>query len=231
MPIVPETGSHVRQGRLRGGFGTAAAAALLTAGIFLLIPYLELLAKSAAGRMKLRTVEPVHVASPPPRPVERAYRLRADARSVPRPRLHEPLPKLIPVRANLNLELVLGDVRGDYDLDFDIVSPDRFADLGALVFEIEQVDEPPQPIAQLRPMYPPAARMRRLEGEVEVVFVVRADGTTSDLEVLSSQPGDFFVNATLQAIRHWRFRPGTFDGEPVAVRVQQKIVFRMEEAW
>ena len=207
---------------------TVLSAAFLTAVLFLMIPYLELLTKRPVSSLKPLAVEPVRLPPPPRPPQERVYEDRNDTKRVPRPRLRRAAPTLIPVRANLNLELVLGDVRGDFALDFDIAAPDLVRDLGNMVFELAQVDEPPRPLVRLQPIYPPAARIREIQGEVEVEFVVNADGTTAGLEVVSALPGDVFVNAALRAIRLWRFQPGTRNGEPVAVRVRQKVSFRIQ---
>jgi protein TonB len=224
------TGSLASRPRGVWGFGTGAAALLLTAGLFLLIPYLELLAKPPSRPLAVRTIESVRLPPPPTPPPERIYESRAETRQAPRPSLQPRRANLIPVRTAVNLELVLGDVRGDFDLDFDIAATDLVGELGGMVFELEQVDDPPRALVRLQPVYPPGARMRGIEGEVQVEFVVQPDGTTAGLEVVSSRPGELFVPAALRAIRRWRFRPGTQDGKAVAVRVRQKVTFQVRGA-
>jgi protein TonB len=70
--------------------------------------------------------------------------------------------------------------------------------------------------------------MRKLEGWVVVEFVVGADGTTRDLTVVSSQPGELFTAAAERAIRRWRFAPGSKGGQAVAARVRQKVEFKLD---
>ena len=66
------------------------------------------------------------------------------------------------------------------------------------------------------PVYPRAARRRGLTGSVEINFSIRADGSTGNIEVLSSRPGDIFVSSATKAVSKWRFEP---PGEVVTAQV------------
>jgi len=46
-----------------------------------------------------------------------------------------------------------------------------------------------------------------------------------DVRVLSSEPAGLFDDAAIQAVRQWTYTPATYEGEPVATRVTQPIVF------
>lgn len=65
-------------------------------------------------------------------------------------------------------------------------------------------------IKKVEPQYPPIARTARLEGSVVVDAVIRRDGTVSDVTVLSST-SRMFEQACIDAVRQWRFTPGSQD--------------------
>ena len=136
---------------------------------------------------------------------------------------------MLPLNLAMNLDLALGDVGGDFDLDFGIAAPALSAATEDLVFELSDLDEPPRPLVRLRPIYPAQARMRQIEGAVVLEFVVRRDGKASDIKVVTAFPGDTFNDAAIRAVKRWRFTPGSRSGEPVPARVRQKISFKLEE--
>ncbi|HET8552922.1 MAG TPA: energy transducer TonB [Gammaproteobacteria bacterium] len=84
----------------------------------------------------------------------------------------------------------------------------------------------PVPVHIVPPEYPAAAARRNTDGYVVVAFTVTADGSTSDIQVVSSSPRDIFDAAARAAVAHWRFQPYRIDGKPASVRVQQRIEFK-----
>jgi protein TonB len=46
--------------------------------------------------------------------------------------------------------------------------------------------------------------------------------------VLKSEPAGTFDDAAVRAVRGWRFQPATYQGQPVAVRVEQRLAFDLE---
>jgi len=201
-------------------------AAALTICIFLLLPFLETLTAPPAQDLSLRSADTAVLAPPPPPPPPRA---RADTRPPPpKPELELRRQRLTPLQAAMNLTMAMGDIGGDFALDFGLSSDALGDQMERLVFELGELDEPPRPLARLQPLYPVQARMRRIEGAVTVEFVVARDGSVRDIEVVSAEPGDLFVNSAVRAVRNWRFTPGTRDGRAVAARVRQRITFRLE---
>ena len=216
--IAISRGTRVRAGGL---------AALMTLAIFVSVPAVEFLSplhRRANRMLELRRVDALPPPPPPP-PVERREPLRQE---VPRPRLAEPRPR-IPLQAVLSLDLNLGDIGGDFDVSFAVASPDLLGQVERYIFEISEIDAPPQPVARMRPQYPPMARMRSIEGTVDVEFVVGADGTVSAAAVTHSEPPGVFDDAALRAVKRWTFQPGTKDGVPVDVRVRQRLQFELEK--
>lgn len=65
-------------------------------------------------------------------------------------------------------------------------------------------------IKKVEPRYPPIAQTARLEGNVVVDAVIRKDGSVSNVTVLSSS-NKMFEQACVDAVRQWRFTPGSQD--------------------
>ncbi|ROU07850.1 TonB family protein [Lysobacter enzymogenes] len=63
----------------------------------------------------------------------------------------------------------------------------------------------PRLIADASPRYPSVAITRKLEGSVEVAFIIQPDGSTGAARVLSSQPAGVFDEAALAAVARLRF--------------------------
>ena len=83
------------------------------------------------------------------------------------------------------------------------------------------------PLTMLPPQYPPSARMRRIEGWVDMLFTVNADGSVSDPVITDSEPPNVFDRAATDAARRWRFRPVTQDGEAIDTLAQIHINFSL----
>ncbi len=213
----------------RWTLSSVVAAATLTLGVFLALPYLERLSHVSHERIEPVRVDTAKVVAPPPLPPPPEEVRRVDRkRRAPKPRLATVRKMKLPVSLAMNLDLTLGDGRGDFDLAFPLAG-DVAEDLAQTTFSLADLDDPPRPVMRLRPLYPPHARMRRIEGYVEIEFTVFADGEVGDVLVVDSEPGDTFVGAAVRAVKRWRFQPGTLDGEAVAVRVRQKVRFTLEE--
>jgi protein TonB len=202
-------------------------AATFTLATFVVLPYVESMAPTGAPAGQLIGAHTVDLPAPPP-PRHTEPRREVKTPKPPRPKLAEEKQKL-PLSVSLNLDLAIGDVGGDFDLDFELVTSRLLHDTADLVFEPADLDRMPRATVQLRPTYPPQARMRKIEGMVRLEFVVGTDGKTSDIRVVSSTADGMFDGAAVRAAKRWRFDPGTKDGKAVPVRVRQKILFRLDE--
>ncbi|NCC49758.1 MAG: energy transducer TonB, partial [Spartobacteria bacterium] len=146
----------------------------------------------------------------------------------PKPRLRETRRQRTLQPPALRLDMPIGYVGGDFNVAFDINEAALSDQIHDLIFELGDLDEPPRPLTRLKPIYPPQARMRRLEGWVELEFVVLADGTVDDIQRVAEYPEALFTDSAIRAARQWRFIPGSKDGDAVAVRVRQKVTFKVE---
>ena len=205
----------------------ALPAALCTAGIFLLLPMVDLVSQKGSNRIRVLPVDSLRAPAPPPPVLERPpVRTEPPAFTPPLPRLSAPLRRL-PLRALLTVNLAQASGGGQFDAGFmlsDAVGPG----LEELVFALNEIDEAPIPLVRFEPAYPARARADRIEGEVELEFVVTAAGEVSQVEVVSSRPGSMFNAAAIRAVEGWTFKPGVRGGEKVAVRVRQKVSFNLQ---
>lgn len=89
-------------------------------------------------------------------------------------------------------------------------------------------EEAVPPVALDRPMppYPDGARRSGVQAEVVARVVVDEDGSVSAVEILRGHPD--FDALVREALRHWRFRPATVDGQALAVYQIVRVPFRLE---
>ncbi len=221
-------------GRRHAGSAVASAVAM-TALTFLLVPAVEQV-RSTSPAFRLASdfvlmptpsspVLPPVPAPPPPAPPPRSPPL-------PLPRLEEERrPSSVSGIPDFHVALnnLDGVVRaGRFDIRLaHVYGPERKA-APEVLFDMSDLDRPPQPLVRLLPPYPPRAQFQRLEGTVTVEFVVTAEGTTRDGVVIDAEPRGIFEKAVLRAVRNWRFAPGWRAGKPVAVRVRQTVRFQFE---
>jgi len=84
----------------------------------------------------------------------------------------------------------------------------------------------PSVLVKVEPQYSREARLVKFQGTVLVQATIQADGSVGDVRVQRSLGLGLDVKA-VEAVRQWRFQPGTKDGAPVAVRAQIEINFRL----
>ncbi len=99
------------------------------------------------------------------------------------------------------------------DIDVMIPNPDAPPDSGPSVDDSMAASM--APISSVRPVYPPAARTLRAEGEVRLRLFVRTDGTVDHATVEAcTHPGLGFETAALAAVKQWRYEPTAARGAP-----------------
>lgn len=82
-------------------------------------------------------------------------------------------------------------------------------------------------LVRIPPEYPAHARMRRIQGYVDVEFTVDAEGRVRNASVVNADPPGVFDRAALNSIAHWRFEPKRQDGRAVEVTARQRIEFEL----
>jgi TonB family protein len=80
----------------------------------------------------------------------------------------------------------------------------------------------------VQPDYPEAARKAKLEGRVQVEFVVELDGRVSRAQVAESS-NEVFNEAALAAVRRWLFDPALEEAKPVVSAMTVPVEFRLAQ--
>jgi protein TonB len=93
-----------------------------------------------------------------------------------------------------------------------------------MVFSMEDLDQKPVAVAQISPVHPRDLLKARVEGQVTLLFVVDEQGRVEDPRVENSSRSEFEKPA-LDAVRKWKFKPGTKEGAPVKTYIRQPIRF------
>lgn len=84
-----------------------------------------------------------------------------------------------------------------------------------------------QLISRIEPRYPPLAVQTRREGTVLLHAIISRDGRITSLDVISGDP--LLVQAALDAVRQWRYRPTMLNGEPVEVDTSITVIFHLHQ--
>jgi TonB family protein len=85
----------------------------------------------------------------------------------------------------------------------------------------------PKVIKRVQPIYPFAMRQHGMRGEVTVGFVVAKDGRVQNAVVVRST-NPVFEEPALEAIRQWKFAPGSQGGKPVNTNMELAIAFSLD---
>jgi TonB family protein len=84
----------------------------------------------------------------------------------------------------------------------------------------------PSVIQKTDPQYAETARIGKISGTVLLSVVVDTDGTPRDIGLVRGI-GFGLDEKAAEALAQWRFRPGMMNGQPVSVRAQVEINFRL----
>ena len=85
----------------------------------------------------------------------------------------------------------------------------------------------PQVITKVQPDYTDEARDAALEGTVVLGIVVDEKGEARDIRVIRVL-GLGLDKKAVDAVKKWKFKPGTKDGNDVAVQATIEMVFRLK---
>ena len=94
-------------------------------------------------------------------------------------------------------------------------------------FNADAVDKIPQAVHKVEPIYPPRAHKKGVCGKVVLRFLVEPDGRVTRPSIVEANPEGYFEQSALDAIRHWRFKPGIYRGKAVATWVVLPVQFKL----
>jgi len=84
----------------------------------------------------------------------------------------------------------------------------------------------PALISKVEPEYSDQARRAKYSGVVRLSVVIDENGIPTDIHV-TGPLGLGLDEKAVQAVQHWRFRPGLKNGKPVKVRASIEVSFRL----
>lgn len=75
------------------------------------------------------------------------------------------------------------------------------------------------------PIYPREARDKGIQGEVILQATIDTKGNIASLTAVKGDP--ILADASIEAVKQWRYKPFLLNGEPVEVETTIKVVFHM----
>jgi protein TonB len=75
------------------------------------------------------------------------------------------------------------------------------------------------------PEYPILARRAHVEGTVQLKAIISIEGFIENLQLISGHP--LLVPSAIEAVKQWRYRPYTLNGNTVEVETLINLHFRM----
>jgi TonB family protein len=88
--------------------------------------------------------------------------------------------------------------------------------------------EIPRILTEVKPQYTADAMRAKIQGVVEMEAVVMPDGSVGDVQITRSLDRTFGLDQkAIEAVKQWRFAPGTRFGKPVPVLVTIELTFTL----
>jgi len=190
-----------------GRFWPIAGAVGLSFVLFLLLPFTTMISGNRAEKVELTKVGAVD--APPPD--------------------NQPPPELAPAEAQpMSIDQLTADVAvggGGFLAGMLMSTTENPQEaMKEMIFSMEDLDQKPVAIAQIAPLHPRDLLKAKVEGQVVLLFVVDEQGRVEDPRVENSSRPEFEKPA-LDAVRKWKFKPGTKEGAPVKTYIRQPIRF------
>jgi protein TonB len=80
---------------------------------------------------------------------------------------------------------------------------------------------------KVQPTYPPLAKQARIQGKVILSAVISKDGSIQNLTVQSGHA--LLIQAALDAVRQWVYKPTLLNNEPVEVSTEIEVNFTLSQ--
>ncbi len=80
-------------------------------------------------------------------------------------------------------------------------------------------------VHRVQPVYPHNAIITHTQGTVMLSAVIDTSGRITQLHALSGHP--LLIQAALDAVRQWRYKPYILNGAPVEVETQVSVIFNL----
>jgi periplasmic protein TonB len=80
-------------------------------------------------------------------------------------------------------------------------------------------------VNKIEPQYPPIAKTAHVAGTVVLHAIIGKDGAIRELQFVSGPP--LLMKAAMDAVKEWRYKPTTLNGEAVEVDTTVDVVFSL----
>lgn len=159
----------------------------------------------------------------PKRPPSPKLPREGSASTIPRPSLVRAEPLHTPV-----IDVVSGTLPPDTEVLLgDQVPPPTPPHPGPIVEDVIRPELLPE--SRVEPSYPAIARSLKIEAIVVLSVWVRRDGLVGEITVLRcSRPGLGFEEKAVEAVRRWRYRPGSRGGQSADLYATVRVQFALE---
>jgi protein TonB len=96
------------------------------------------------------------------------------------------------------------------------------------LFNLADLDQHPQAIAQIAPDYPYEMKRAGISGEVTAQFIVDSNGSVVQVQIIKTSQHEFEDPVT-RALYKWKFRPGKKGGRAVNTKMEQTFPFVLKD--
>lgn len=80
-------------------------------------------------------------------------------------------------------------------------------------------------VKSVAPVYPSAAKLARVSGDVTMDAVIDSSGNVTDVRVILGPP--LLQDAAIDALREWKYEPARLDGQPTSTHLRVTLKFRL----
>ena len=80
-------------------------------------------------------------------------------------------------------------------------------------------------LRKIEPQYPQMAKVAHIQGDVLLAATISKGGSIENLHQISGHP--ILVQAAMEAVKQWKYKPYLLNGEPVEVETTIKVSFKM----
>lgn len=80
-------------------------------------------------------------------------------------------------------------------------------------------------VNKVEPQYPQMAKVAHVQGDVVLQALISKNGAIENLRAVSGHP--ILIQAAMEAVKQWRYRPYLLNGEPVEVETTITVKFHM----
>jgi periplasmic protein TonB len=211
----------------------SAIVQFLILGVMILIPliYTEALPKGMLNTFLVAPAPPPP--PPPPQPVVKIIKA---------PKIINIQKMVAPTVIPKNIAVIKDEAPVIYTNNSEGVSGGTGSVLGGLLGSGPAAPPPPKPVTPSRirvggsvesaslinkvtPQYPPIAKTAHVSGTIVLHAVISKEGTIQELQYVSGPP--LLMKAAMDAVKEWRYKPTTLNGEPVEVDTTIDVVFTL----